>query len=459
MTVVVVLASAIAALAAPLRSRPNVVLIVADDLGYRDLGCFGSSEAKTPNIDRLAKEGTRLTSFYVAWPACTPSRAALLTGRYPQRNGTYDMIRNDLVDYGHRYTAEEYAVSPERVLGTDVREVFISEALAEAGYTNGCFGKWDGGQLRRFLPLQQGFHDFYGFANTGIDYFTHERYGIPSLRRGNELISDDRGTYFTYLLQRESVRFVNEHREQPFFLYLPYNAPHGASSLDPAVKGAAQAPAEYLAMFPEGQQKNAARRRAYLAATTCMDQAIGQVLKQLDEFNLADNTIIIFLSDNGGPGGADNGPLRGGKSQMFEGGLRVPCIVRWPQHIPAGKTCDEFLTSLEIFPTLLQAVGASLSPDIVLDGFNMLPALKGDSTSTRREMFWQRRNDRAARVGNWKWVASEKGNGLFDLTQDLAEQHDLSSEHSDVLKMVRARFDAWRQAMNESAPRGPFRDF
>lgn len=438
---------------------PNLLLIVSDDQGYHDLGCFGATDVRTPNLDRLAAGGVRLTSFYVSWPACTPSRASLLTGRYPQRCGTYDMMRNDLVDYDHRYTLEEYAVSPEMILGTDEREVFLSELLCGDGYLNGCFGKWDGGQLKRFLPLQQGFHDFYGFGHTGIDYWTHERYGVPSMRRGNELTTEDRGLYATDLFRREAVRFVNAHHQRPFFLYLPFNAPHAASSLEPEVRGTVQAPPQYLDMVPEGRTQREQRRRGYLAAVTCMDDAIGQMLDLLDQHGIARNTIVIFLSDNGGGTGSDNAPLRGGKSQMFEGGIRVPCIMRWPEQIPAGTTCDQFLTALEVFPTLAAAAGAALPAGIVYDGFDMLPVLQGNQKSPRREMFWERRSDRAARVGNWKWVESRRGSGLFDIAADPGEQHDLSAEQPDVSATVKSRFAAWKKAMAEAEPRGPFRDY
>ncbi len=440
-------------------SRPNIVLIVSDDQGYRDLGCCGSPDIRTPHLDKLASQGTRLTSFYVSWPACTPSRASLLTGRYPQRNGTYDMFRNYLVDVGHRYTPAEYAVSPEMILGTDVREVFISNLLKEQGYTNGVFGKWDGGQLKRFLPLQRGFDDFYGFGHTGIDYFTHERYEVPSMRRGNQLTTEDKGTYCTDLFRREAVRFLEESHDRPFLLYLPFNAPHGASSLEKGIRGWVQAPQEYIDKYPAGADERQEKRRHYMAAVTCMDDAIGQVLGLLDKYGVADNTLVVFLSDNGGGGGSDNTPLHGRKAWVFEGGVRVPCIVRWPGKAPAGKVSNELLTSLEIFPMLMNAAGAKLPPGVVLDGFDMLPVLQGKQPSPRKEMFWERRTDHAARVGNWKWVESARGNGLFDLAHDLSEEHDLSAQRPDVLKMVQDRFKAWKQAMAEAEPRRPFRDF
>ena len=229
---------------------PNIVLIVADDQGYHDLGAYGSKDVFTPHLDQLAAEGVRLTNFYVTSSICTPSRSGLLTGRYPQRNGTYELFRNDMVDMGHQYTEQEYSISPERVLGTDLREVFLSELLQQAGYTNGIFGKWDLGQLKRYLPLQQGFNDFYGFVNTGIDYYTHERYGVPSMFSGNEPTTADSSTYSTYLFEREALEFLDKNKDRPFFLFLPFNAPHSASNLDPEIRGSVQAPTEYLNRYP-----------------------------------------------------------------------------------------------------------------------------------------------------------------------------------------------------------------
>lgn len=445
---------------------PNVLLVISDDQGWPDLGCLaasagGSKPVKTPHLDRLAAEGARATNFYVTWPACTPSRGSLLTGRYPQRNGLYDMVRNDLVNYGHRYTPEEYAVSPEMTLGLDPKELTVGDHLRAAGYTNGVVGKWDMGQAKRYLPLQRGFDFFYGHGNNGIDYYTHERYGIPSLFRGNERTEADKGTYATEVFEREALAFVREHAgKRPFFLYLAFNAPHGASTLaedNGGRKPGVQAPAEEVAKY-RGLVKDEKLAR-YFAAVTRMDAAIGEVLGAIDEAGEGEDTIVIFLSDNGGSGNGGNAPLRGSKSTMWEGGLRVPFLMRWPGKIPAGTVTDEFLTSLEILPTLLAACGAKAPENLKLDGFDLLPVLSGEKPSPRTEMFWQRRGDRAARVGQWKWVESEKGGGLFDLSADPGEEHDLSEEKPEVLEKVKERFTAWRREMDESEPRGPFRDY
>ncbi len=443
---------------------PNIVLIVSDDQGYNDLGCYGGNEIKTPNLDRLAAGGTRLTSFYVTWPACTPSRGSLLTGRYPQRNGTYDMFRNDLVDHDYLYPKDEYAISWEMIGGMDTHEVLIPRVLKEAGYTSGIFGKWDLGQLHRFLPLQRGFDEFYGFTNTGIDYWTHERYGVPSMYRGNEPTTEDKGTYTTDLFRREAMKFIEKNKDRPFFCYVPFNAPHGGSNLKRPRPGV-QAPLEYIrAHYGQYDPKEANTRRAkrmrYMAAVTYMDEAIGQMMDLLEKHNLRDNTIVIFFSDNGGSGSAgDNTPLRGGKSRMFEGGLRVPCIVRWPGMVPAGSVCDEFLNSMDILPMLCGAAGIRVPRGVKLDGFDMSSILAGKEKSPRKEMFWQRRDDKAARVGDYKWVESSRGSGLFDLSSDIGEQNDLSKEKPDVLSMVKSRFTAWERRMDDAEPRGPFRNF
>lgn len=446
-------------------TQPNVVFIISDDQGYPDLGCIGTKPLITPNLDKLAAEGVRGTSFYVTWPACTPSRGSVLTGRYPQRNGLYDMVRNDMVNYGHKFSLEEYEVSPEMTLGLDVREITIGDMLKKAGYATGCVGKWDMGQAKRFLPLQRGFDFFYGHGNNGIDYYTHERYGVPSLFRGNVRTEEDKGNYVTDVFRREALKFVGEHAgKQPFFLYLAFNAPHGASSFgegtiegEKKVVEGVQAPEKYVAMY-RGKVKDE-RLARYCGAVTCMDEAVGALMDAVQKTGQQDNTIFLFMSDNGGSGNGGNAPLKGSKGTMWEGGLRVPFIMCWPGKLPAGKVSDEFLTSLELVPTLLAATGTKALDDVKLDGFDMLPVLRGEAKSPRKEMFWQRRGDKAARFEHWKWLESAKGQGLYDLSADLGEKHDLSTEKPEIAQMMRERFAQWRTEMDASEPRGPFRDY
>ncbi|MDE0769874.1 MAG: sulfatase-like hydrolase/transferase [Opitutaceae bacterium] len=458
--------------------QPNVLLIVSDDQGYNDLGFLGNG-IKTPTLDRLAKEGTYLTEFYVAWSACTPSRAGLLTGRYPQRNGIYDMIRNEAPDYGHKYTAADYEVTWERIGGMDLREKIIPQFLKPAGYKSAIYGKWDLGTLKRYLPTSRGFDDFYGFVNTGIDYYTHERYGVPSMYRNLKKTEEDKGTYCTYLFQREALGFLEENAgKEPFFLYVPFNAPHASSALDPEIRSSVQAPDEFKDLYPEIEKEyrevdryryasparvmtKEGRQRNYRAAVSCMDASIGKMLEVLEEREILDNTIVIFLSDNGGGGGSDNSPLKGGKSRMWEGGIRVPCLVRWPDgNIPAGSVNEEFLSSLEILPSLAQAAGVKLPTDITMDGFDWWPVLRGERESPRKEMFWQRKDTVAIRVGDWKWVdMGSQGKGLYDLKNDVGEKHDLSQERPEVLKQLMDRYENWLASMEAAEPRGPFRDF
>jgi arylsulfatase A-like enzyme len=444
--------------------KPNIILIVSDDQGF-DLAAFGAKEFVTPHLDRMAAEGVRATNFYVTASVCTPSRSGLITGRYPQRNGTYEMIRNDMVNYGHRYTKTEYAVSPEMTLGLDVREKTFGDVLRAAGYFNAVFGKWDMGQARRFLPPQRGFDVFYGHGNNGIDYYTHERYGAPSMFHGNQLTTEDKGTYATEIFGREAVKFIRENRARPFFVYLPFNAPHGASNLE---KDSFQVPASYLKKYyPDRDPANP--KTKYAGMVSAMDEQIGHIFATLRESGLDRNTLVIFFADNGRGGGQIDGVrLRGGKGSGFEGGLRVPFIAWWPGVIPAGLTTHEFISSLELLPTFAAISGAP-APGVHLDGFNFLPVLQGREKSPRTEMFWDWPPVyQAARVGQWKWVAyvprGNKNNRppkeeFFDLSADPGETRNLAAEKPQELAKVKGRFAAWRAEMEAAEPRGPFRNY
>ncbi len=296
--------------------------------------------------------------------------------------------------------------------------------------------------------------------------------------RDNERTEKDKGIYATYLFEREALRFLQERTDdQPFFLYVPFNAPHGSSALDPKIRGTVQAPPEFMSMYPVAEQKYKEgkkygesamiptaefRQQGYRAAVTCMDASIGKLLDALDEKGIADNTIVIFFSDNGGSGGADNGALSGRKSQMWEGGVRVLALARWTSGgIPAGSINDSFLTSLELYPSLASATGASLPNGVKIDGFDWWSTLRGESESPRTEMFWKRKETKAARIGNWKWVDMGKGGGgLFDLSKDIGERNDLSSKHPETLSRLKHRFDEWHhETMFDAEPRGPFKDF
>ncbi|WP_437204940.1 arylsulfatase B [Planctomicrobium sp. SH664] len=457
------------AVAAP----PNIVVIVSDDQGYNDLGIL-NEEVRTPNLDRLAKTGVRLTNFYVAWPACTPSRASFLTGRYPQRNGMYDMVRNEAPDYGYRYSPREYAVSFERIGGLDEREQILPAYLKQTGYVSGIFGKWDLGMQRRYLPLQKGFDVFYGFVNTGIDYFTHERYGVPSMYAGNAPTQANQGTYCTTLFRREAEKFLHQHHNQPFFLYLPFNAPHTASNLDPAIRSAPQAPPEYKQQFPhlkDELRKTPTRysgvaltptpekqRLEYLASLLCMDEAIGSVLDLLDRYQLTENTIVIFFSDNGGGAGSRNTPLRGGKGKAYEGGVRVCALIRGPG-LPSGGVNDSFVTSLDLLPTLLKQSGVNPPENLVLDGNDIWSTLQGQAESPRTGMYWQNQAFDAARIGHWKWIRTAGKEELYDLSADLAEKTNLASQQPERTGELRQKFETWVKDMEAAEPRGPFRDY
>jgi len=321
-------------------------------------------------------------------------------------------------------------------------------------------GKWDFGLQRRFRPLQRGFDFFYGFCNTDIDYWTHERYGVPSMFRGNEPVKEE--GYSTGLFKREAIRFIEENKEHPFFLYASFNAPHAASNLEGDIL---QAPEEYIRMYGEPPGDKPIR---YKAMNTCMDAAIGEILTKINELGLDENTLVIFTGDNGPSNAGDAGPLRGRKAQMYEGGFREPFIAKWPGVIPAGKISNGFCSGLDILPTLLGISGSRPPAALVLDGYDMLPLLKGESQSPRTEHFWEWRGRRAARVGKWKWVVETKSvwaesdnpsGELYDLSTDLAEQHNLASEKPEILEEVRGKWQDWKAEMEAAEPRGPFRDY
>ncbi|MCC6508058.1 MAG: sulfatase-like hydrolase/transferase, partial [Pirellulaceae bacterium] len=283
-----------------------------------------------------------------------------------------------------------------------------------------------------------------------------------SIFRDNQRSAEDRGQYITDVFRREALKFIDQPIDKPWLLYLCFNAPHSASSFGDAAPGektkvGVQAPPTQIErQVSRGVSRSLA---AYYAAVEQMDAAIGQIVQRLETNGQLNNTLILFMSDNGGSGNGGNAPLRGQKSTMWEGGLRVPMIAHWPGQIPPAKVTDEFLCAMDLLPTILKVTQTARPTDVQLDGFDVWPVLSGTGNSPRHSLFWQRRADRAARVENWKWVQSAKGSGLFDLSTDQSEKHDLSAQRPEVLTMMKQKFDQWLSEMEQSEPRGPFRDY
>ncbi len=437
--------------------RPNIIIILADDLGWKDVG-FNGGVIATPNIDRIANEGVRLNRFYVA-PVCTPTRAGLMTGRYPIR---YGLMRGVVMGY-HGF-------------GLDTNETIIPQVLAQAGYEHrGIFGKWHLGHAKPgYHPMQRGYTKFVGHINAAIDYFSHEWLGEVDWFHDYEQ-STEQG-YSTDLITKHAVQFVNDHAKDdaPFFMYVPYNAPHApfqAREEDlplyqhlegipvESVVGENVAPEKYnwLAGHATGRAKledPEARlndRRITGAMIHSLDQGVGQILDALDASNIGDNTLVWFISDNGGdPAIGDNRPFRGAKGSVFEGGIRVAAAARWPAGgIDQGREVNAALNFLDVMPTLMEISGVSENFDLELDGKNVLPAMQGNPHPNDREYYSycgqlsDEREHVTAMEGDWKLIiigppltnpeSLEKSERLlFNLAQDPSEQHNLASDYPQI---------------------------
>lgn len=405
-------------------AKPNIIYILADDMGYADAGFNGGKEIKTPHLDKLAKGGTVLTSFYVQ-PVCSPTRAALMTGRYPNSTGIYSVIK------------------PRTPWGLKLEERTLAEALRDAGYQTAISGKWHLGEFEKaYRPTHRGFESQYGHWFGQIDYFTHRRDGMLDWHR-NDVTCDDEG-YSTHLIASEACRIIREKDPaKPLFLYIPFNAVHGPH----------QVPDSYCEPYTDLKGV----RRTYAGMLSAMDEAVGQVVAALEEKGIRDNTLILFSSDNGGaaPGRVtDNGPLRAGKGTIYEGGVRVCAFANWPGHIPAGKTVDEPLHAVDWYPTLTKLAGATAEPKLPLDGHDIMPVLTEGAKSPHEALILNgtRRGQAAIRKGDWKLlVGVGNGDQLYNLAQDIGEKTDLANENPDQLKELRALYDAM---MEKAVPHG-----
>jgi len=444
---------------------PNIVVFLLDDLGATDLGCFGSSFYETPNVDRLARGGMRFTASYSACPVCSPTRASMMTGRYPQRADVTNFINARGGNEPENWTRNTRLLPASHALQLSLEERTIAEALRDGGYATFFAGKWHLGN-KGFLPTDQGFGVNLGGGNWGARKYLSP-YGIPLLPDGPP------GESLPIRLADETCKFIVGHHDRPFFAYLSFFSVHIPL----------QAPAELVTKYekkaarlrsdkPEwGRERNSKLRLVqkhptYAAMIEEMDRAVGRVLDKLDELKLADNTIVIFTSDNGGLATAEgsptsNLPLRAGKGWLYEGGIRVPTIIRWPAVVKAGSTCATPIISNDYFPTLLEAAGRPLEPEHHLDGVSIMPLLRGEINAPRR-LYWDYPHygnqggapGSAVRDGRWKLIEWREDDSveLFDLHADPGETRDLAKKQPEVAARLRQSLAKWRQVVGAKAP-------
>lgn len=400
---------------------PNFLFILADDLGYGDLSCYGAHDLHTPHLDQLAREGVRLTDFYANGPVCTPTRAALLTGRYQQRLGL------------------EWALPPEQAhLGLPPDEPTLARRLRQRGYRTALAGKWHLGYTPERAPNAHGFERFFGLLGGNHDYFTHRnRNGQPDLWRDTQPVQME--GYSTHLITRHAIEFLEAMRERPFFLYVAYNAPHWP------IQGPDDASRQITF-----KNWTAGTRETYVKMVEALDTGAGQILAALHRLGLETNTLVVFTSDNGGDRYSNNRPLSQGKGTLGEGGLRVPCIARWPGKIPAGTVSAQVGITMDWTATMLRLAGVRPPRERPLDGRDLLPVLSGERRPFQRTLFWRRvgpngvQTHRAVRDEDWKLIESRDGTvRLYDLPRDIAETDDLAATQPTRVARLRKLLDRW----------------
>ncbi len=419
--------------------KPNLIIILTDDQGYQDVGFNGSQDINTPHIDRIAREGARITNGYVTYPVCGPSRAGLLTGRYQDRFG---FTSNPTIDPSVEQN------------GIPTSEKNIAEVLKPAGYTSGIIGKWHMGSHPDLRPNKRGFDFFYGFLSGGHQYFPKDitindlsdvqyKYDWYRTRLLRNETREDFDEYLTDELSHEAVDFIKREKDNPFFLYLAYNAPHTPL----------QASKEYL---DRNLHIKDPKRRTYAAMITAVDDGVGRILDTLKALDIDQNTMVYFLSDNGGAknNASDNGELRGFKNDLFEGGVRVPFAVRWPGTIPAGIDYEQPVSALDILATIVSQANVDVTGNKPLDGVDLIPYLtKQKSGSPHDVLFWRhlKANAHAVRRGNEKLVDVKQQSMLFDLNQDIGESSNHIKQQAEQAQDLEQSYQTWEAQMKGPA--------
>jgi arylsulfatase A-like enzyme len=405
---------------------PNLVLIVADDLGYGDLGIQGSKQIPTPNIDQLSVEGISFTNAYVSSSVCAPSRAGLITGKHQAVFGFNDNLANNQPGFDHEY------------MGLPVTQVTLANKLKSLGYYTGLIGKWHLGNEPQFNPTNRGFDEFWGFLGGGHDYFTAKS-GATEMQSPIQcnFKTPEPVTYLTNDIGNESVDFIKRNRNHPFFLYAAFNAPHSPM----------QALEEDLKLFSAIKDE---LRRTYCAMVYRLDKNIGKIIQTLRELGLEKNTLVVFISDNGGPcnsisNGSVNAPLRGQKTTLLEGGIKVPFFFKWPARLSAGKKINDLVSSLDICPTFVAAAGGTISDKDQYTGVNILPYLTNKTNQVPHEILeWRYTVSAAIREGDWKLIRlPDRLPMLYHLSEDIAEHNNVALKYMDKTTSLLKKLGQW----------------
>ena len=419
-------------------TRPNVVVILMDDLGYGDLGSYGGKDAKTPNLDRLGREGVRFTDAYANGANCSPTRAGLISGQYQQRFGIEWPLG---------------AMPDDSIRGLPASGATLPALLRKSGYATGLIGKWHLGFKPEFGPNAHGFDEFFGFLAGAVGYYTHRRFdGKPDLYENTTPATVP--AYLTDEITRRAVSFVDRHSSHPFFLEVAFNAVHWPFDIPDKPASAQHHVPERSPGSPPLYQGPATpppnpTRADYVRMLERADAGIGQILAALDRLGLARNTIVIFTNDNGGEWLSRNAPLRNRKNTLWEGGIRVPLILRWPGHVPADKKSAQVAITMDLTASILAATDTAVPTALKLDGIDLLPRLTGRSPAIERQLFWRigrpHNPQRAMRSGRWKLVQDGVNFYLFDVVEDPGERNDLTAAHPEVVRKLSAAIDEWEK--------------
>jgi arylsulfatase A-like enzyme len=408
--------------------RPNIIYIMADDLGYADLSCYGRKDYQTPNLDKLCAQGVKFMNAYATAPVCTPTRVAFFTGRYPARLavGLYEPIAEGRKD---------------SLVGLSAETPSVAHLLRKSGYETYLVGKWHLGYQPAYAPRKNGFDYFFGFKTGATDYISHTAFkGEPDLYENESLVQKE--GYITDILGEKAIEIIKQAHQKPFLLCLMFNAPHWPWQ----APGDKPVPHGTAADWMQGGSV-----QTYAAMMRSLDDAVGKVVRTIDDLKLSTNTMIIFTSDNGGERFSDNGIFKGGKMELWEGGIREPAFIRWTGKLNGNSVANQVTTTMDWTATILSLAGIEADKNFPLDGMDLMPVLSGKQKEVDRTFYWrtfQRKKHKAVRDGNWKWIQDDKGEEyLFDLSTDPSEKNNLKEKFPQTLIKLKNKFSEWEKTM------------